>query len=411
MTAAEQFNARSGRIEDAIQLQVPDRVPVLANFRYFAAKYAGLTPACAFYDAEGWMAANKKAILDFQPDLYYAPLTDSGKAFEILGMKQVRWPGHGVPVNASHQFVEGEYMKADEYDKFLEDVSGYALTTYLPRLCEALEPLSTLPSFKTLLFGNAGLSELAATLARPEIEKALQNLIRAGHEINHTRAVVHNFNQDMAVLGYPCISGHATSAFDVLSDLHRGMRGSMLDMYYRPDKLLQAIEKLEPITLQRTLDSARLHGSTRIQVPLHRGADGFMSDDQFRELYWPNLKRLLLALIDANLTPCVFFEGGYNSRLKYLRELPPGKILARFDTTDVFAAKDIIGDVVCICGNMPVSILQVGSIDDVKAYAKKLIDIVGRNGGFVMCTRGVLDETKPENVKAWFEFTKEYGVY
>jgi len=62
-------------------------------------------------------------------------------------------------------------------------------------------------------------------------------------------------------------------------------------------------------------------------------------------------------------------------------------------------------------GNMPVSIMQVGSAEDVKAYAKKLIDIVGRNGGFVMCTRGVLDETKPENVKAWIEFTKEYGTY
>ena len=411
MTAAEQFNARFGRVEDAIQLKVPDRVPVLTNFRYFASKYAGLTAASAFYDAEGWMAANKKVILDFQPDLYYAPLTDSGKAYEILGLKQVRWPGHGVPVTASHQFVEGEYMKADEYDKFLEDVSGYALTTYLPRLCAALEPLSSIPSFKTLLFGNPGLIQLAVTLARPEVEQALQSLIRAGHEINNTRAVVRTFNQDMAELGYPCISGHATSAFDMLSDLHRGMRGSMLDMYYRPDKLMQAIEKLEPIALQRAVESAKMHGSTLIHVPLHRGADGFMSDVQFREFYWPNLKRLLLALIEASLTPIVFFEGGYNSRLEYLRELPPGKILARFDTTDVFAAKDIIGDVTCIGGNMPVSIMQVGSAEDVKAYAKKLIDIVGRNGGFVMCTRGVLDETKPENVKAWIEFTKEYGTY
>ena len=179
MTAAELFNARFGRVEDAIQLKVPDRVPVLTNFRYFASKYAGLTAASAFYDAEGWMAANKKVILDFQPDLYYAPLTDSGKAYEILGLKQVRWPGHGVPVNASHQFVEGEYMKADEYDKFLEDASEYALTTYLPRLCAALEPLSSIPSFKTLLFGNPGLIQLAVTLARPEVEQALQSLIRA----------------------------------------------------------------------------------------------------------------------------------------------------------------------------------------------------------------------------------------
>ena len=74
-------------------------------------------------------------------------------------------------------------------------------------------------------------------------------------------------------------------------------------------------------------------------------------------------------------------------------------------------AKDIIGDVMCICGNVPVSLLRAGTAEEIKDYCKKQIDVVGRGGGFIMSTRSVLDDAKPENVRIMFDFTKRYGVY
>ena len=410
-TAEEQYKERLDRIEDAIRLKVPDRVPVLASFRYFPAKYVGMTYEDVYYQPERWMEANKKAILDFQPDMYYPAFTESGKAYEILGLKQTKWPGHGIPATATHQFVEDEYMKSDEYDAFLDDMSNFAIRTYLPRVSEAMQPLKDLPSLESLLFGYHGLSRLAVTLAKPEVQKALDALCKAGREIEQTFAVVSSFDEQMARLGFPAIGRNALTAFDVISDFHRGMKGSMLDMFRRPDKLLQAIEKFEPIILKRALEAYEGNRNPLIFIPLHRGADGFMSDEQFKTFYWPSLKRLMLALIDEGLTPCPFFEGNVNSRLEYLLELPKGKVLARFDTTDMFRAKEIMGDHTCLCGNMPVSVLQVGTPDEVKSYCRKLIDVVGKDGGFIMCTRSVLDEAKPENVKTWIDFTKEYGVY
>jgi hypothetical protein len=47
----------------------------------------------------------------------------------------------------------------------------------------------------------------------------------------------------------------------------------------------------------------------------------------------------------------------------------------------------------------------------VKAYCKNLIDYVGKDGGFIMDAAAHVTEAKPENLKAMFEFTKEYGVY
>lgn len=43
--------------------------------------------------------------------------------------------------------------------------------------------------------------------------------------------------------------------------------------------------------------------------------------------------------------------------------------------------------------------------------AKGLIDEVDKDGGFIMAPRGMVDESKPELIKAWFDFTKEYGRY
>ncbi len=410
-TPGELYKERLGRIEDAIKLKIPDRIPVLASFRYFSAKYAGMTYEETFYKPKEWIEANKTTILEYQPDMYYPPITESGRAYEMLGLKQAKWPGHGLPSDVSYQFVEDEYMKAGEYDAFLADPSNYAFRTYLPRLFEALEPLKNIPSFDSLIFGYHSLSMLAAELARPEVEKALGILINAGREYVKTRNIVSGFDKQMAELGFPSIGKSTLTAFDVVSDFQRGMRGSMLDMFRQPDKLLQAIEKIEPIIIRNILMKTESNDNPRIYIPLHRGADGFMSDEQFRTFYWPSLKRLILTLIEEGLTPCPFFEGNYDSRLEYLRELPKGKILARFDTTDMLKAKEIVGDIMCICGNVPVSLMQFGTPEDVKSYCKKLIDIAGKGGGFIMCTRSVLDEVKPENVKTWIDFTKEYGIY
>jgi uroporphyrinogen-III decarboxylase len=106
-----------------------------------------------------------------------------------------------------------------------------------------------------------------------------------------------------------------------------------------------------------------------------------------------------------------FLEGDYTSRLKYFLELPKGKIIGHFDTTDIFKAKEILGGHICIQGNIPASLLQSGNPELVKQHTKKLIDIVGKDGGYIMSCRSSMDEADPALVKVWIDYTKEYGVY
>ena len=169
--------------------------------------------------------------------------------------------------------------------------------------------------------------------------------------------------------------------------------------------------KLLPQTVETAVSVAKRSGNPRVFMALHRGSDGFMSLKQFETFYWPTLKKVILSLIDEGLTPCIFFEGDYTTRLEYLRELPKGKVLGHFDSTDIFKAKEVLNGHMCIRGNVPSSLLQTGTVQDVKDYCKKLIDVVGKGGGLIVSPRSSIDEVKPENLKAMIDFTKEYGVY
>jgi len=411
-TLTDLYQARTKRVEDAIQLKVPDRVPVLANFRFFAARYGEMTCEEVFYSHRKWIAANKKTILDFEPDMYYNLFSASGVALEVLDLKQLKWPGHGVSPHHSHQFVEGEYMKPDEYEAFLDDPSDYLVRTFIPRIFGSLEAFEMLPPLKKILLAGYKSTDLLRTFGNPEIRKAFEALLKAGEEASKLTADMSPFNKDMEKLGFPLFAkSQAITAFDWIGDFARGVRGVMLDMYRQPDKLLAAIEKISPLIIDQAVSAAKSSGNPRVYITLHLGADGFMSPEQFGNFYWPTLKKLMLALIEEGLNPCPLFEGEYDSRLEYLKELPKGKILAHFENTDLFRAKEIIGDHVCICGNVPVSMLHAGSPQEVRDYCKKLIDVVGKDGGLIIAPKSVLDDARPENVKAMIEFTKEYGVY
>lgn len=413
-TPDELYKERLKRVEDAIQLKAPDRVPFFPLTHFLAAKYVGLPADEAFYHTDRWFEANKTMFLDLEPDLYFPPSTAlyPGTSLDILQCTQITWPRHGSPLGSTYQFIEKEFMKADEYDAFLSDPTDYLIRIYLPRIFKSLEPLRKLPSLTALFIQGYKGSLTSAAFANPEIAHALESLYKAGLESASYLAQSAKFDQEMAALGFP--QGVAVSiyvAYDYISDMLRGMRGIMLDMFRQPQKLIDAMDRIYPILTGAGIAAAKRSGNPRVFIPLHRGSDGFMSLKHYETFYWPWFKRLLLTLIEEGLTPCPFVEGDYTSRLHYFNELPKGKILAFFDRTDIFKAKKIIGDTVCVAGDIPLLLLKVGTPDQIKDATKRVIDGAGSNGGFIMSARTVLDDADPKLVKLWADFTREYGVY
>ena len=404
------YQQKLNRIEDAVHLNKPDKVPIILEFGYFVARYAGITYQDLVYDPAKCAAAYRKAVVDFAPDAFHCIPFDCGPAMEAIDSLIVKWPGHGVGPNRSHQYVEGEFMLADEYDAFLEDPTGFLLGSYLPRICGTLSSFSHFPDMLSLMGPARGI--VSPAVASAEFVAACQAIHRIARIGMEWGAVWRDFVEEIETAGNPAITlvGFGQAPYDFFSDHLRGMRGIMLDMYRQPDKLLAAMERFLPIILRKIKTLSTTRGNKLVFMGPHRGSDGFMSLKQFEKFYWPGLKATILALIEAGFTPYVFWEGDYTSRLPYLLEIPPGKIICRLDRTDIYRAQNALGGHHCIAGGMLPSLLQTGSIQQVKDECAKLIETIGNDGGFIMESSCPLDEAKIENVKTMVEATRQYGT-
>ena len=174
---------------------------------------------------------------------------------------------------------------------------------------------------------------------------------------------------------------------------------------------MEFMEKEMPKAIQSIVETADITGIPTTYMPLHRGADSFMSEKQFLKFYWPYLKRVVEGLVAEGVVPVLFAEGAFNSRLEIVKDLPKGSVIWHFDQTDIKRAKEILGDTACIMGNIPISIMVTGTQDEVKAYCKKLIETAGKGGGYILSPGAASDDVKFENIKALLDAAKEYGVY
>ena len=411
--AAEQgYHARLTRIIRAIRMQEPDRVPCLLPAGQFPASYAGITVRTAMYDYEEMKRAWRRFLYDFDGDTCVIPgvSVTSGRLHEITKTRMSVWPGHGLAENAPMaQFVEGEYMKADEYDALLKDPGDFFMRVYLPRTLGAFEPFRKLLPFKRA-FGMPAVFLGACML--PEVQEAFQAAIDAGKELAKFRQAVAEITKEAQAAGYPPFhGGFAHAPFDLFGDTLRGTRGIMMDMYRQPAKLQEAMEVVTPWIVEGAVSGADVSGVPIIFMALHKGDDTFMSEKQFETFYWPGLKKVILGLVAEGCVPLLFAEGSYNKRLEAVKDLPEGSVIWWFDRTDMARAKKILGDRNCIAGNVPTSLMCTGTPREVKEHCRNLIEVCGKRGGYILTGGAQVHNTSAENLRAMVEAAKEYGVY
>ncbi|HEY98203.1 MAG TPA: uroporphyrinogen decarboxylase [Dehalococcoidia bacterium] len=411
--AEKAYKERATRIKDAIQMKkLPDRVPIFVLPSFYPIYYSGMTPRDSMYDYDKSNAAFKKFVIDFGPDGNLgAAVPGPGKFFDIMDYKLYSWPGHGVSPNHSYQANEGEYMMVEEYNDLIEDPSNYFYKTYLPRVFGALEFWQQLPSVTGIveMYGVAG---NFIPFGLPPMQEALKKLMEAGEEALKWGQAMGAFGGDILASGYPVIvAGFTKAPFDFLGDTLRGTRGLMVDMYRNPDKVLKAMDVLTPLMIKMGVNTALGAGNPFIFIPLHKGADGFLNDEQYKKFYWPTLRKVMIGLIEQGVVPFPAAEGGYNSRLEVVKDLPKGKTMWLCDKLDMKKAKKTLGQVACLAGNMPSALLNLGTKQQITDYAKKLLDDCAKGGGYIMSNGSFFDEAQAENIHAMVEFTREYGVY
>jgi len=405
-SAQELAKERLARIEAAINLQEPDRVPLSGIGGDIIPAYAGITHHEYCYDYDKTRQALKKFHRDFPSDWSFAagftgvgvpPLTYAfadhpdvsavfamyGTVHDLLGDVCTRYPGREIGENCSPQFVGGTFMKPEEYELLSEDPVGFIADKLLPRICKNLETP----------------------------RKAMATWVRLGMEYGKISAFMQGVSEDMKELGYPSMPiTMGMAPLDLIGDGFRDVTNVLLDIRRYPEKVKKACEALVEPILKVGLALKPL-GVKLAFIPLH--LNEYLSPKLYREFYWPYLKEIILGFLKEGIKSMVFFEGRHDAHLETILELPRGWGIAYFEKTDIRKAKEVLKDHTCIMGGVPISLIVSGTPEKIDTYVKELLEDVKPGGGYILTTSvGIAPrETPLENIRALANAVEKYGKY
>ncbi|NTU89635.1 MAG: hypothetical protein HGA54_07000 [Actinobacteria bacterium] len=347
-------------------------------------------------------------ILDAQTHPKFA----SGRANELLGTQIIDWPGKPGTKVADHcnfQVNELEFMQDDEYAEILEDYTGFMLRKHMPRLYRNLKGFEKITMYNAVVLGTVE----ADPFMSAEMLESYKVFFEAAAENVKCAEAQQALNKKITEMGFPAYSvGGGEVPYDVIGDYFRGTVGVMEDMLTAPQEVEALCYKLADLQIEKFQYLKNIEAPVKcIFFPLHKGMDGFMSDEMYERLYWRPYMKVIEALVDLGATPYVYTEGKYSTRLKYLEELPEGKCLIHFETIDMVEAKQRVGSKNCISGNLDMSLLYFAKPERVREETKKVLDICMPGGGYIFDTSGNFDMVKRENIEAMFETIEEYGKY
>lgn len=366
------------RLNAAINLGEPDRVPVSPIINCVAARWVGISQREFLQDTEKGMAALDAAYrllggCDANWNLYSS---QTARSLKVLGPLRVHLPGEGIPEDSVFQYQEVEVMKPEEYPLLIQSFPEFN-KVYLSRIHPGVDAQAIR---ETALWRTE--------LHRQDVARWAQRGIPS---------------MVAAVLSVP---------FDLLCFM-RSWDKFFLDLYRIPDTVVAALEAVAASILSAAQRAVAQTGVRRVFLGGTRCAATFISPKMFDRFVMPTLRKLVEGLFAQGIVSLLHFDSDWTLHLPLLAELPRGSCILDLDgTTDIFEAKRRLQGRLCIMGDVPATLLTLGTPQEVQDYCKRLIDGVGAGGGFILSSGcDVPIDAKLENVRAMVDTAKTYGIY
>jgi len=368
---------RQERFEAAVALEPVDRTPVMPLMTAFAVRAQGMT------QGEAWREPEKgfKAMLDtfndlggfdklYKPNLFWPMLGGRFCAAPV----RVLLPGRQLPEDSLNQIDERELFSRDDYDK----IAALGWNAFWDEHYE-------------IMSGGRPVEKVKLTQ-----DRLLEEYVREV-QIYHQMDI------------HPLFGAYVDSSIMAYS-MGRTLTEFTMDIYEVPHKMKAAMDATCDDLIQNALDVIKVTQIPLVFIVLERGSGFYYRLDVFEQFEWPYLQRYVDAFLSEGVTPWFHFDTDWTLNLPYLKQLPRGKCVADLDsTTDIFKAKEILRDHMCISGDVPASLLTLGNPEEVGDYCKRLIDTVGRGGGFFLTTGCECPvDAKFENVKMMIDVAKSY---
>ncbi len=371
------------RTRAAIKLEPFDRVPVAPLMDVmFPSRHKGMTVAEGIaHPTRGF-----QAIVDTFDDVggwdamivpgYSMPVPPHVEAVIFAGIGDTRYPGRepGMDVDSPPQFIEKEVLCAEDYD----DIANSGWSGFCKKHYNRFAPAEP---------------DLLLAWAKRQIE-------RYKHE-----------GEVWSARGIPSLTGAIVSSPLMFFSTHRSLVAFTQDLYRIPDKVQAAMDGIVDELIQFTIEAARITGIPGVEFVLERGGCFYYPLKLFERFEFPYMKKMINAFAAEGLITVMHFDQDWTLNLPYLLDLPKKMCVCELDsTTDIFKAKEILKDHICIMGDVPASLNSIGTPKEMTAYCEKLIDHIGKGKtGFILSTGCTIpSDTKFANFQAMINSVKNH---
>ncbi|MGD8754044.1 MAG: uroporphyrinogen decarboxylase family protein [Desulfobacterales bacterium] len=202
-------------------------------------------------------------------------------------------------------------------------------------------------------------------------------------------------------IGIPVLSGgDITTPIELLCGA-RSLMAFAIDLIEIPEKVEAVMDIILPHLAGAAIQQAKNKEYPLVWVGGWRGAPCLLSPAMWRRFVWPYFRKLVFEVVDSGLIALLHLDSDWTRELEIFKDLPRGKCIMALDgETDIFKAKDVLGDHMCIMGDVPASMLFLNNPDDVYAYCKRLIRHLGPRGYILQSGCDIPANAKLENVQA-----------
>ena len=372
------MNARE-RIAAVVALQKPDRVPVAPLLDHYAATYAGYTCAEIMTQGDKRISSVIKTATELGPwDMTFLADTANAVLLQMGVPIPIKLPGRDLPVNSTHQFQETEFLTPGDY----ELLEHKGVVAFMMDVAGRLDP-----AWKGI--------------------RVFAPLLKTAWEYRRHAKMVSATGMEVAA-GFI----HPGVLYEYFS-LGRGITAMSADTFRRRSSIISAGKVWAEGMANLAIMSARINGVPRVFIGMSRASSDFISRKNFEALVLPDLEYTVNRLVDSGITPILHCDTNWTRFFDLFKCFPAKRCILELDSkSDIFKAKEILGEHMCIMGDVPAELFALGTRDEVMAYCRRLIETVGKDGGFILSSGcSIPVNAKLENVKALYEAALEWGWY
>jgi hypothetical protein len=377
MDAKDALKERMELFENVFQFKRNKRVPLASNFSNWQILDAGYKYREALYD----YALMDKIFSEFHQRYQFDAYLDHGMRNPMRLTDSLGGGFHKIAPTDDAVVVDDHYvMEPEDYKDLANNSMAFYYSKAFKRYCRP-------------------------GITMDEIETAVKEF---SAYIDHVGKMTDKYINQYGVLMF--MKEDILIPFEQLYFTFRGIRGISLDIRKCKGQMKEAMDAMFATESEPALKRALEGDYTGYVAPLEIGFLGhsILNVEQFGELHWPYVKKVLDAAVKAKKPVFLYCESTMLRFAEFFQDIPKGTLLIHLEQDDIFEVRKRLPNI-ALAGGMPTDLLGLGTKKQCVDYAKMLIDTLG--DGFVLSQNKMIsfrNDAKRENILAVNEFVRTY---